>query len=51
MRKFVSFLYSLARRMNDITTLLSLDPVRIARRVKNKFVGRTLVSKVWRFPF
>ena len=51
MRKLVSFLYSLARLFNDITTLLSFDPVRIARRLKNKVVGRTLVSKVWRIPF
>ena len=51
MRKLVSILYSLARLLNDVTTLLSFNPVRIARRVKNKFVGRTLVSKVWRFPF
>lgn len=51
MRWLVSFLYHLARLLNDITTLLSFDPVRISRRVKNKIVGRTLVSKVWRFPF
>jgi len=51
MRKLVSFLYSLARLLNDVTTLLSFDPVRIARRAKNKIVGRTLIRKVWRFPF
>lgn len=51
MGKTISFLYRLARLANDIETLLSLNPKRIARRVKNKIVGRKLVSKVWRFPF
>jgi hypothetical protein len=51
MRKLVSFLYSLARLLNDVTTLLTFNPERIARRVKNKLIGRTLVRKVWRLPF
>jgi len=51
MRTLVSFLYSLARLVNDVATLLSFDPVRIARRAKNKILGRTLVRRVWRIPF
>lgn len=47
MGKTVSFLYRLARIANDIETLLSLNPKRMARRVKNKWVGRKLVRKVW----
>lgn len=51
MGNIVRFLYRLARLANDIETLLSLNPKRIARRVKNKVVGRRLVRKVWKFPF
>ncbi|HWP93522.1 MAG TPA: hypothetical protein VNN20_15115 [Thermodesulfobacteriota bacterium] len=51
MRSFVSFLYKLARILNDITTLLGGDPKRIGRRAKNKLVGRSIVKKIWRFPF
>tara|TARA_Y100000310_G_scaffold286448_1_gene310597 strand:- start:37 stop:198 length:162 start_codon:yes stop_codon:yes gene_type:complete len=50
-RKFISFLYQLARKANDAETLLSGNPKRIARRAKNKYVGKKLVRKVWRFPF
>ena len=45
------FLYWLARFMNDITTLASGNPKRIARRAKNKLLGRTLVKKIWRWLF
>jgi hypothetical protein len=51
MRRFVSFLYGFARMANDISTLLSFDPVKIARRLKNKLFGRTFVRKLWKFPF
>ena len=51
MGKTVSFLYKLARMANDIEKLSSGDPKRIARRVKNKVIGRKLVRKVWKFPF
>ena len=27
------------------------NPKRIARRVKNKYIGRKLIRKVWKFPF
>ncbi|MBC7190096.1 hypothetical protein H5U35_07845 [Candidatus Aerophobetes bacterium] len=51
MKKSVSFLYSLARMANDIEKLSSGDPKRIIRRMKNKYIGRKMVSRLWRFPF
>jgi len=51
MSKSVNFLYQLARAANDIEKLSSGDPKRIARRAKNKYLGRKLVRKVWKFPF
>ncbi|MCD6407112.1 hypothetical protein J7L81_04505 [Candidatus Aerophobetes bacterium] len=51
MKKPVSFLYRLARMANDIEKLSSGDPKRIARRMKNKYIGRKIVRKIWRFPF
>ncbi|WP_408956462.1 hypothetical protein [Natroniella sp. ANB-PHB2] len=46
MRKFVSFLYKLARVANDIETLSSGNPKRIAKRTKNKVIGRKLIRKL-----
>lgn len=46
-RKTVSFLYQLARLANDLETLSSGKPKRIARRAKNKYIGRKLVRKIW----
>ncbi len=51
MGKTVSFLYKLARAANDVEKVSSGDPKRIARRAKNKYVGRKLVRKTWKFPF
>ena len=51
MAKLVSFLYRLARLANDIEKLASGNPKRIARRAKNKYIGRKLVKKAWKFPF
>ena len=47
MGKTVSFLYNLARLANDIEKVSSGDPKRIARRGKNKIIGRKLVKKIW----
>ena len=47
MSKSVSFLYQLARRANDIEKLTSLKPKKIARRAKNKVIGRYLIRKIW----
>ncbi len=51
MSKSTSFLYQLARAANDIEKLASGDPKRIARRVKNKLIGRKLIRRAWKFPF
>jgi len=50
MGKTVSFLYKMARMANDIEKLASGDPKRIARRAKNKYIGRKLVKNIWKFP-
>ncbi len=48
-RGLVSQLYSAARLANDISTLASGNPSRIARRAKNKIVGRALGrAGIWR---
>jgi len=42
-------MYAAARLANDISTLASGDPRRIARRAKNKIVGRALGrASLWR---
>ncbi len=51
MGKTVSFLYRLARMANDVEKVSSGNPKRIARRAKNKYIGRKLVRKTWKFPF
>jgi len=48
-RGFVSQMYAAARLANDVSTLASGDPRRIARRAKNKIVGRALGrASLWR---
>jgi muconolactone delta-isomerase len=45
----VSDLYRTARMANDVSTLASGNPHRIARRAKNKIVGRALArAGIWR---
>ena len=51
MSKSVSFLYQLARAANDVEKLSSGNPKRLIRRAKNKYIGRKLVRKIWKFPF
>ncbi|MBA7537456.1 hypothetical protein ES705_29723 [subsurface metagenome] len=46
----VSWLYQLARHANDLETLASGKPKKIARRLKNKQIGRR-TGKIWKFPF
>ena len=51
MSRMVSFLYNLARMANDVEKIKSGDPNKIARRVKNKVIGRKIIRKVWKLPF
>ena len=45
----MSQMYAAARLANDVSTLASGDPRRIARRAKNKIVGRALGrAGLWR---
>ena len=47
----VSWLYQLARKANDVSTITSGKPKRVIRRAKNKIVGRKVANKLFRFPF
>ena len=47
MGKLVSGLFKLARVVNDISKVASGDPKKIARRVKNKIIGRKIIRKIW----
>lgn len=45
-----SFIYKLLRLSNDVSAVASGSPKRMARRGKNKIVGRKIVSKLMRWP-
>jgi len=48
-RSFVSDMYRAARIANDVSTLASGNPHRIARRARNRIVGRALGrAGLWR---
>jgi hypothetical protein len=47
-RSLVSLLYQLARTANDVSVLASGNPRRISRRLRNKLLGRYVVSRLWR---
>lgn len=49
-RSLVSQMYAAARAANDISTLASGNPQRIARRAKNRIIGRALGrAGLWRW--
>ena len=48
-RSFVSDMYRAARLANDVSTLASGNPHRIARRARNRIVGRAMArAGIWR---
>lgn len=48
-RGFVSNMYRAARMANDVSAIASGNPHRIARRARNRIVGRALGrAGVWR---
>jgi hypothetical protein len=48
-RGLVSQLYQTARLANDVSAIISGNPHRMARRVKNRIVGRAMVrTGLWR---
>jgi len=48
-RKASSGMYKAARTAGDIEVLASSDPKKIARRIKNKAIGRLLSKlRIWR---
>ena len=48
MNQFRSTLYQMARLMGDLQAIASGKPSRFAKRAVNKFIGRKIVSKLWR---
>jgi hypothetical protein len=48
-RGLSSTLYRLARMSRDIEVVSSGNPKRIARRVKNKWLGRRM-GRIWKWP-
>jgi len=47
--KLTSFLYRMARLSRDAEVIASGDPKKMARRAKNKLIGRTLVRRLFKF--
>ncbi|HEX5451603.1 MAG TPA: hypothetical protein VFW86_04375 [Candidatus Limnocylindrales bacterium] len=48
-RGFVSEMYRAARFANDVSVVASGNPHRIARRARNKIIGRAMArSGIWR---
>jgi len=47
--KLTSFLFRVARLSRDAEVISSGNPKKIARRVKNKVLGRTIVRRMFRW--
>ena len=45
-KKLSRFLYTAARKTNDLSALTSGDPVRIVQRFINKQIGKNVYSKI-----
>jgi len=44
-KKISSILYNLSRKANDLETIITLNPIKIIRRLKNKIIGRIVIGK------
>lgn len=47
--KLTSLLFRMARLSRDAEVMASGDPKKMVRRAKNKFLGRTLVRRLFRW--
>ncbi|MHB1325808.1 MAG: hypothetical protein ACYDGS_08775 [Thermoleophilia bacterium] len=47
--KLTSWLYRLARLSRDAEVIVSGNPKKMARRVKNKVLGRSIVRRLFRW--
>lgn len=47
--KLTSMLYRMARLSRDAEVIASGNPKKLARRVKNKVLGRTIVRKLFKW--
>jgi len=47
MNKIISLLYQLTRKLIDFKTIMSGDIGKVARRGKNKFIGRKIIRRFW----
>ena len=47
LNKLISILYRLARGLTDFKALTSGNLGKIARRGKNKIIGRKIIKKIW----
>ncbi len=47
--KITSLLYKLARLFRDFDVTASGDPKKVARRAKNKWLGKNVISKLFKW--
>lgn len=47
LNKLISSLFNLARKLTDLKALASGDIGKMAKRGKNKVIGRKIIRKIW----
>ncbi|MDY6794678.1 MAG: hypothetical protein SWK76_05285 [Actinomycetota bacterium] len=50
MGKNSSKMFKLSRIMRDLEVITSGSPKKVASRAKNKYVGRKVIRKLWKWP-